>query len=46
LRTRSCCPKAQQKGLPVCMTAAQAKANTGVFRIKQCEEERAKAAVN
>ena len=35
---------AAKAGLPVCMTAAQAKAYSGVYRSRQCEEERAKAA--
>lgn len=37
---------AAKAGLPVCMTVDQAKANTGMFRMKQCEEKRAKAGTN
>ena len=37
---------AAKAGLPVCMTAAQSAAYSGLYRSKQCEEERAKAAVN
>ena len=35
---------AAKAGLPVCMTPAQLSAFTGEYRLKQCEEERAKAA--
>ena len=37
---------AAKAGLPVCMTVAQSAAYSGLYRSKQCEEERAKAAVN
>ncbi|WP_349009248.1 winged helix-turn-helix domain-containing protein [Mesorhizobium yinganensis] len=40
-------PEAAAKAaLPVCMTAAQAAANTGLYRLKQCDEKRAQAASN
>ncbi len=35
---------AAKAGLPVCMKPAQARPITGAYRLKQCEEERAKAA--
>ncbi len=35
---------AAKAGLPVCMTPAQLSAFTGEYRLKQCEEERTKAA--
>lgn len=37
---------AAKAGLPVCMTVGQAKTNTGMFRMKQCEAERVRAALN
>jgi TolB-like protein/DNA-binding winged helix-turn-helix (wHTH) protein len=37
---------AAKAGLPICMTAAQIEAYSGDSRFKQCEEERARVAVN
>jgi TolB-like protein/class 3 adenylate cyclase len=35
---------AGKAGLPICMTSAQASAYSGEYRLKQCEDERARAA--
>jgi TolB-like protein len=35
---------AAKAGLPICMTAAQSAAYSGVYRLEQCEKERAKKA--
>ncbi|RWM05278.1 MAG: hypothetical protein EOR71_25020 [Mesorhizobium sp.] len=34
---------AAKAGLPVCMTPAQARSYSGIYRLKQCEDERARA---
>jgi hypothetical protein len=37
---------AAKAGLPICMTSEQIASNSGDYRLEQCEQERAKAAVN
>lgn len=37
---------AAKAGLPVCMAPTQTKTYSGIYRLKQCEEQRARAVAN